>query len=310
MIFLVTGGAGFIGSNIVTLLLEKGHTVRVIDNLSSGNILNIKQYIDNKIIEFLEADILDYINLLEFSKGVDVIFHLAASVGRQKSIDNPLLDSSVNLLGTINVLEAMRANNIKKIVYSSSAAIYGELQTSIIDEDHPQNADSPYGVSKLAAEKMILAYASLYDFSSHCLRYFNIYGINQRFDCYGNVIPIFAHRMLNNEPITIYGDGEQTRDFINVKDVAIANYMAALSKDKITIHNIGCGKSITINKLAKIMFHIFNKKPNIIYAPPRKGDVLHCKADINKVQQTFHFFPSIELENGLVEYIAWFRNNN
>ena len=212
---LITGGAGFIGSNIAKLLINKGYDVKVIDNLSTGYLMNIQNEIVNNKIEFLEGDILNQELLNKFMEGVDVVFHLAASVGRQRSIDNPQLDSETNIIGTINVLEAMRKNDVGKIVYSSSAAMFGELISKTIDENHPQNADTPYGVSKLAAEKMILAYHNIYpQINAVCLRYFNIYGINQRFDVYGNVIPIFAKRIFSNEPITIYGDGNQTRDFI------------------------------------------------------------------------------------------------
>ena len=167
---LVTGGSGFIGSNVSKMLLSKGIDVVVYDNLSSGNYDNIR----NLNVQFIKGDILDKDAIKDVCKGVDLVFHLAASVGRQRSIDHPQLDSEINLIGTINVLEGMRANGVKKIVYSSSAAIFGELQSPEIDENHPQNADSPYGVSKLAAEKMILSYSEIYDITAVCLRYFNI----------------------------------------------------------------------------------------------------------------------------------------
>lgn len=167
---LVTVGAGFIGSNLVKLLLDKGWKVRVIDNLSSGYKCNL----DNLVVEFIEGDICDSEIVMEACDDMDMVFHLAACVGRQKSIDNPQLDSNVNLLGTVNALEGMRKHAVKRIVYSSSAAIFGELTTPSIDENHPQQADSPYGVSKLAAEKMILAYSGIYDITGICLRYFNL----------------------------------------------------------------------------------------------------------------------------------------
>ena len=198
---LVTGGSGFIGSNIVKLLLEKEYEVTVIDDLSSGYLINIEQYVKEGRVNFIQADIRDSKAVLKAIEGQDVVFHLAACVGRQKSLDDPILDSSTNLLGAVNVLEGMRQNGVHKIVYSDSAAIFGELQTPTIAEDHPQNADSPYGVSKLAAEKMILAYTGIYDIDAVCLRYFNIYGCNQRYDAYGNVIPIFTKRIYSNELI-------------------------------------------------------------------------------------------------------------
>ena len=173
---LVTGGSGFIGSNICKMLLEKGVEVVVLDNLSSGYYENIQHL----PLRFIQGDVLDKDVVEKACEGIDVVFHLAASVGRQRSIDHPQLDSETNLIGAVNVLEGMRKQGVKKIVYSSSAAIFGELLVPEIDENHPQNADSPYGVSKLAAEKMILAYTGIYDITAVCLRYFNIYGVNQR----------------------------------------------------------------------------------------------------------------------------------
>ena len=184
---LVTGGSGFIGSNVVKLLLEKGYEVVVLDNLSSGHLINIEKNIKENDIQFIKDDIRNE-GIKNVFKNVDVVFHLAACVGRQKSLDDPYLDSSTNMMGTLNVLECMRQNNVPRIVYSSSAAIFGELTTPTIDENHPLNADSPYGVSKLAAEKMILSYSGIYNITASCLRYFNIYGINQRFDLYGYTV--------------------------------------------------------------------------------------------------------------------------
>ena len=302
---LVTGGAGFIGSNVSKMLLSKGVEVVVFDNLSSGNYDNIRDL----NVQFIKGDILDKNAVKEACKGVDVLFHLAASVGRQRSIDHPQLDSEINLIGTINVLEGMRANGVKKIVYSSSAAIFGELLSPEIDENHPQNADSPYGVSKLAAEKMILSYADIYGTTAVCLRYFNIYGVNQRYDLYGNVIPIFAHRLFSGERLLIYGDGTQTRDFVNVYDVARANVMAGLEYGKSDVFNLGSGESITINQLAKMMQEISGIDNGIQYLPERKADVKHCKANAKKVAEKMQFKTVVSLEKGLVEYIQWYKNN-
>lgn len=302
---LVTGGAGFIGSNVVKYLLERDWEVRVIDNLSSGYKCNL----DGLDVEFIEGDICDSQITMKACEGRDVVFHLAACVGRQKSLDDPQLDSNINLLGTVNILEGMREHEVKRIVYSSSAAIFGELITPTIDENHPQNADSPYGVSKLAAEKMILAYSGIYDITGICLRYFNISGVNQRYDLYGNVIPIFAKRIFSGEPITIYGDGEQTRDFVNVSDVARANYLAGTTDKGTGVYNLGSGSSITINKLAKMMQEMSGINVGIKYAPMRPADVRHCKAQTDKVKNELGFETSITLEKGLVEYMNWFKEN-
>ena len=187
--------------------------------------------------------------------------------------------------------------------------MFGELLTPTIDEDHPQNADSPYGVSKLAAEKMILAYAGLYDFTGICLRYFNIYGVNQRFDVYGNVIPIFAKRIFSGEPMTIYGDGLQTRDFVNVKDIARANIMATERAKKTDVYNIGSGDSVTINYLAEIMQKISGIYVGVEYAPERPADVKHCKANTDKIFNELNYRAEVSLEEGLKEYMSWYKEN-
>lgn len=301
---LVTGGAGFIGSNVSRMLLEKGIEVRVIDNLSSGHVENL----NGLNVEFYQESILDTDAVFDACVGVNVVFHLAASVGRQRSIDFPQLDSQTNLIGTINVLEGMRKNGVKRIVYSSSAAIFGELLTPEIDENHPQNADSPYGVSKLAAEKMILSYAGLYDIAAVCLRYFNIYGVNQRFDSYGNVIPIFAHRLYLGLPLCVYGDGSQTRDFVNVYDIARANLMAGLSDVPTNVFNMGSGQSVTINYLAETMQNITGIHTGVKYLSERKADVKYCKADARKAKDALGFKTVVSLENGLKEYLLWYKN--
>ncbi len=211
---LVSGGAGFIGSNIARLLLQEGHKVVVLDNLSSGYRGNLEGL---KSVEFFEGDIRDADSVAKAIAGIEVVFHLAASVGNTRSIEHPIIDSDINIMGTLQILEAARRVGVRKVVFSSSAGIFGELKTLPICEDHPVEPDSPYGASKLGAEKLCLAYAKLFPLECACLRYFNVYGLNQRYDAYGNVIPIFAHRMIRGEAVVIFGDGEQTRDFINVK---------------------------------------------------------------------------------------------
>ena len=172
-----------------------------------------------------------------------------------------------------------------------------------------QDADSPYGVSKLAAEKMILSYSGIHGITGICLRYFNIYGKNQRFDAYGNVIPIFAKRIYDNSNITIFGDGTQTRDFVNVTDVARANYISSLKCDKTSVYNIGSGSTITINELAKMMQDISGITVGIDYKPERVGDVKHCKANSAKIESELGFKVQTDLEAGLKEYMNWYRDN-
>ena len=186
---LVTGGAGFIGSNIVRLLVESGHAVTVLDDLSSGFRKNLEPF---PSVALMEGDVRDAEAVAEAIAGAEMVFHLAASVGNKRSIEHPVRDSEVNVIGTLRVLEAARHAGVRKVVYSSSAGIFGELRTLPIREDHPVEPDSPYGASKLAAEKLCLAYGRLYGIEAVSLRYFNVYGVNQRYDAYGNVIPIFA----------------------------------------------------------------------------------------------------------------------
>lgn len=302
---LLTGGAGFIGSNVAALLLEKGWEVRILDNLSSGYQRNI----NGLKAEFLKGDIRNEKDAEKACMGVDVVFHLAASVGRQRSLDFPVLDSEINLIGTVNVLEAMRKCGVGRIVYSSSAAIFGEPEAEIVDENHPQNADSPYGVSKLAAEKMILSYHGIYGIGAVCLRYFNIYGPMQRYDMYGNVIPIFAERLREGKPLKIYGDGLQTRDFLNVRDVANANYLAATSGGN-GVYNLGSGGEITILQLSEWMQEISDRRVEVKYEPARAADVLHCRANAAKAAAELGFQAQVPLRKGLEDYWKWFMSED
>jgi UDP-glucose 4-epimerase len=299
---LVTGGAGFIGSNVVKLLLDDGHEVVILDNLSTGYRENIDALPQ---AAFVEGDVRDEELVSKLMQRVEVVFHLAASVGNRRSIDNPILDSQINVIGTLNVLEGARQADVRKVVYSSSAGIFGELKHLPIAEDHPTEPDTPYGVSKLSAEKLCLVYAHLYPLEAVCLRYFNVYGVNQRYDAYGNVMPIFARWLLNGEPLVIYDDGEQTRDFVNVRDVARANFLAAQADGVSGTFNIASGTAITINKLADLMRALGEQDVGVEYKPPRKGDVRHSLADISKAGRLLDFRPNVDIEDGLKEYIAW-----
>jgi UDP-glucose 4-epimerase len=301
---LVTGGAGFIGSNLAGLLLEEGHDVLVFDNLSSGYRENLDAL---PRARFVEGDVRDAAALAAAADGCEVIFHLAASVGNTRSIEHPVDDSEINVIGTLRVLEAARHAGARKVVFSSSAGIFGELKTIPIREDHPAEPDSPYGASKLGAEKLCLAYAKLYPLDCVCLRYFNVYGVNQRYDAYGNVIPIFAHRALRGQPLVIYGDGEQTRDFVNVRDVAQANYRAGLATGVSGAFNIASGTRVTINGLAALIADAGRLQVAVEHAPPRQGDVRHSLADVSAARAAFGFDPSVDLADGLAEYMAWAR---
>jgi UDP-glucose 4-epimerase len=301
---LVTGGAGFIGSNIVRLLVDEGHEVTVLDNLSSGYESNLRPFSG---IRFIRGDVRDIEAVHTAIEGAEAVFHLAASVGNKRSIENPIEDAEINVLGTLKVLEASRRFKVRKVVFSSSAGIFGELKTLPIKEDHPVEPDSPYGASKLCAEKMCLAYTKLYGLEVACLRYFNVYGPNQRYDAYGNVIPIFANNALSGIPLTIFGDGEQTRDFVSVHDVARANVDAAITAGATGVFNLGSGTRVSINQLAEMVSEAAGLHLNKRHASPRKGDVRHSLADISRAKGAFGFTPKVDLRTGLAEYIVWLK---
>jgi len=302
---LVTGGAGFIGSNIASALLKLKVQVIVLDNLSTGYLQNV-QTDENAL--FIQGDVRDDLTALQALRGIDTIFHLAASVGNRRSFLDPMADSEVNVLGTLRVMEAAKHFSVSKIVYSSSAGIFGELKTLPIREDHPLDPDSYYGVSKLAAEKHLWAFHKMTGVSVVCLRYFNAYGRNQRYDAYGNVIPIFADRIVKREKLIIYGDGEQTRDFINVDDVVTANLIAATS-DRSGIYNTSSGEAITINKLAEMMQETDEARVGVEYAAPRIGDVRHSRADVSAIGRELGFQPQVSLKEGLRDYMQWLRQD-
>jgi UDP-glucose 4-epimerase len=300
---LVTGGAGFIGSNLVRRLLKDGHEVTVLDNLLSGYIGNLA----GCDIKFIKGDVRDLSAVEQSVRGAEIVFHLAASVGNKRSIDRPIEDAEINVIGTLRILEAARRAGVRKIVASSSAGIFGELKTLPIREDHPVEPDSPYGASKLYEEKVCLAYAKLYSLEAVCLRYFNVYGPNQRFDAYGNVIPIFVFQSLRNQPLTVFGDGSQTRDFVNVRDVVEANIRAAAADGVSGAFNIGSGTRISINSLIEKLSHALEFHPEVRYSQQRPGDVRDSLADITAAQAALGFRPSVCIDEGLAGYVAWAR---
>ena len=297
---LVTGGAGFIGSNLVKHLIESKNSVTILDNFSSGYESNLDPFSE---INIIKGDIRDQAIVEIAMHNVDTVFHLAASVGNKRSIDYPIIDAETNVLGTLNILETAKKLSMHKIVVSSSAGIFGELKTIPIKEDHPIEPDSPYGCTKLCEEKLSLAYSKLYDMEVICLRYFNVYGPNQRFDAYGNVIPIFVFNMLQNKPILIYGDGEQTRDFVHVDDVVQANIKAAEIKGVTGAFNIASGTRVTINRLVEIISD--KRQIEVKHVNERLGDVRHSLADISLAHEKFNYTPKVDLEQGIKKYIEW-----
>jgi UDP-glucose 4-epimerase len=298
---LVTGGAGFIGSNVVRVGLEAGWSVTVLDDFSTGYAENLPA---SSALRIVRGDVRDPSAVDDALRGAEAVFHLAAAVGNVRSIEDPLHDSEVNVLGTLQVLEGMRRVGVPRLVVSSSAAIFGEPHRLPIDEAHPAEPDSPYGVSKLAAEKHALCYGRLYGLQVTCLRYFNVYGVNQRFDAYGNVIPIFATRLLKSEPLLIYGDGGQTRDFVNVEDVARANLLA-LERGVSGVFNIGSGAAVTIKDLAALIQSCAGRVTEVRYEPPRSGEVRHSVADLRTSRSALGYEPQVGLRPGLARYLEW-----
>jgi UDP-glucose 4-epimerase len=275
-----------------------------LDNLSSGYGANLAA---TSGVRFIEGDVRDQAAVDEAVAGCEVVFHLAASVGNKRSIDHPIIDSEINVIGTLRVLEAARKAGVRKVVASSSAGVFGQLKQLPIREDHPVEPDTPYGVSKLCEEKHCLAYAKLYDLEAVCLRYFNVYGPRQRFDAYGNVIPIFAFKMLAGEAITVFGDGEQTRDFVSVHDVVQANLKAAGALGVSGAFNIGSGTRITINELVTLLGGAIGRPAAVRLAPPRPGDVRDSLADVGAARRAFGYEPAVDMPFGLKEYIEWAR---
>ncbi|MDH5787724.1 MAG: SDR family NAD(P)-dependent oxidoreductase [Candidatus Bathyarchaeota archaeon] len=256
---LVTGGAGFIGSHLVDRLLENGFEVRVIDDLSTGKSENITAHVGKSSFRFVKGDIRNFETVKKAVEGVEVIFHEAALSGVRQSIDKPLLTNDVNVNGTLNLLEASLKFSVKRFIYASSAAVYGMQEAVPIKEDVVPRPDSPYGVSKLASEYYLTAYHKNYGLETVSLRYFNVYGSRQS-PFYGLVITAFVEKLARNESPVIHGDGEQTRDFINVADVVEANMLAMEKSHAGEIFNVATGSSLTVNGIFKLLQSIMGKE--------------------------------------------------
>ncbi|MFC2020376.1 SDR family oxidoreductase [Chloroflexota bacterium] len=294
---LVTGGAGFVGAHIVDRLSLE-NKVFVLDNLFTGLLTNLEKSKDR--ITFIEGDTRDKGLVKDVVAEVEYVFHLAAQVGNIRSLKDPYFDMDVNIGGMLNMLEACRNSNIKRLVYSSSGAIFGEAKYLPIDEEHPLNPESPYAVSKLAAEKYAFAFCKVYGVPTASVRYFNIYGPRQDTSEYANAVSIFLGRTREGKPLTIFGDGEQTRDFIFVNDVVTANLLAATHPAALgEIFNIATGQATSINQVAEIIRRVSGRESEIIYADSRAGEVRHSKANIDKARKLLGFSPQTELEEGL-----------
>ncbi len=293
---LVTGGCGFVGSHLVLRLVEDFEVV-VIDNLSNGVRENIGDLEGE--VRLIIGDLRDSETVSRALKGCRYVFHLAAQVSVEKAIAEPEYDAAINIIGTLNVLKA--AEHCERVVVFSSGAVYGEPIRIPIDEEHPRNPVSMYGVSKMASESYAYAFYRTFGLPVTILRPFNIYGPGQkRGNQYSGVIGIFAERIMNGENPIIYGDGTQTRDFVDVSDVVEAGVLAAESKKAIgQIFNVATGKPTTINELAEKMIGIAGKNLKPVHTEPRIGDIMHSVADISKIQKTLGYKPKITLTQGL-----------
>lgn len=309
MRFLVTGGAGFIGSNLVDFLLSENHFVRVLDNLSTGKIGNIQHCINE--IEFIEGDIRDFKTCLEATKNVDGVFHLAALGSVPRSIENPEDTLSVNILGTSNIFSACVRNKVEKVVYASSSSVYGDSKNLPKKEGKEGRPLSPYAYSKKSNEEMAKIFSDIYGINFIGLRYFNVYGPRQSPDGpYAAVIPRFFKNCINGKPPEIYGDGKQTRDFTYVEDAVKATIDAMFSNKKCwnKVYNISGGSSISILDLAEEFLKIFNLNLKPIFLPERKGDVKHSLADLTLAKTYLNYSPSNGLNEGLKKSKKYYEN--
>jgi nucleoside-diphosphate-sugar epimerase len=307
---LITGGAGFIGSHLVDALVLAECDVTVIDNLSTGNLLNLKHIKDR--IEFYEGDIRDQKILIKASKDCDIIFHQAAMVSVPQTVDNPVDSGMVNDMGTLFVLEAARENNVKRVVLASSCAIYGDDPDLPKRENMRPKPQSPYAVQKLTGECYARLYFDLYGLEAVCLRYFNVYGPKQDPSSpYSGVISIFMTKAFAKKTPVIYGDGNQYRDFIFVKDVVKANLLAASgSKAKGEIFNIGTGRYVCINELWEMICKLTENSIEPKYEPDRSGDIRESVANIDHARKDLGFEPEYSFEKGLKETFEYYLTTN
>lgn len=305
---LVTGGAGFIGSNLVERLLHEGHEVRVLDNYETGNKDNLTEFLND--IELFEGDIRDAALVKRAISGADFVFHQAALSSVPRSIADPIASNAVNVDGTLNVLMAAREANVQKVVYASSSSIYGPTEVLPKEESMPPNPISPYALAKFAGEKYCQIFSDLYDLPTVCLRYFNIFGPRQDPKSeYAAVVPLFITNLLSGQPIQIYGNGEQSRDFTYIENAINANLLAATASKEADgeIFNVGCNARATLNTLVNLMGELIGIEVSPEYHPPRLGDVKHSLADVSKAQRLLNFNPKVDLKQGLEHTIDWFQ---
>ncbi len=300
---LVTGGGGFIGSHVVDRLVNLQYNVKILDNFSSGNRKNLVGVTGD--VEVIQGDLRDSDMVKKVIEGADLVVHLAAAVDVQESIKKPMFYNEVNTTGTLNLLDSSR-DKVEKFIFSSSCAVYGDPEKLPIEEDHPVKPQSPYAASKLSAENYCRAYLEPYGLKTIIFRLFNVYGPRQGFNQYGGVITKFISRIRSGLPPVIFGDGEQTRDFIYVGDVAEL-IVKAVDSDASGTFNVGTGTSVSINRLAYLLLNIMNSsKMEPTHVEGKHGEIRHSKANISEAKRVFGFKSRVDLEEGLRKTVRQF----
>ncbi len=305
-LYLVTGGGGFIGSNLVKALVERGERVRVLDNFATGKRANLAEFGNG--IEVLDGDIRDQAACTRAVESVDYVLHQAALGSVPRSVQDPMTSHEVNATGTLNLLLAARTAKVRRFVFASSSSVYGNTPTLPKEESMPSSPISPYAVSKLAAERYTLSFNFIYGMETVALRYFNVFGPKQDPDSqYAAVIPRFIMALANNKAPVIYGDGEQSRDFTFVENVVQANLLACVAPEAPgNVMNIACGERYSLNLLAKCLYEIMDKHVPAVYEPERSGDVKHSMAAIERAGHLLSFSPRVKFQEGLQRTVAWY----
>lgn len=311
-VFLVTGGAGFIGSNLCEVLLDKGYQVRCLDDLSNGKQSNVDLFIDNKNYTFVNGDIRDFETCMRASEGAVYVLHQAAWGSVPRSIEMPLLYEEINIKGTINMMEAARQNGVKKFVYASSSSVYGDEPNLPKQEDREGNLLSPYALTKMVDEEYGKLYTKLFGLDTYGLRYFNVFGKRQDPNGdYAAVIPKFIKQLLNDEQPTINGDGKQSRDFTYIENVIEANLKACKATHEAAgeAYNIAFGGREYIIDIYNGLCKSLGKDIKPIFGPSRKGDIKHSNADISKAKDLLGYEPEWSFERGIDSAIEWYKIN-
>lgn len=302
---LVTGGAGFVGSHIVDELIKQGVDVTVLDNFSSGRMSNLDNAMKSNKVKIVKGDINDKQLATNTLKDIEVVFHEAAIVSVQRSIEEPEFTNHVNIDGTGNMIEASANVGVRKFVFASSAAVYGNSRTLPRKESTEPSPISPYGLAKLQGEKICKEFSESIGMDTTALRYFNIYGIRSTSKAYSGVINAIAQKLVINDKPIVYGDGKQSRDFVSVEDIVQANILAACKKTNAQIFNVGTGKETTVLELVSIESKILlgNERVEVDFKQSRKGDIRQSYADISLAQAELGYDPRINIEKGLKEYL-------